>query len=98
MAYFAQLDDNNIVTQVVSISNDVVPDPAPNDQVGEAFLHSLGFTGRWIQTSFNSRIRKNPAGIGWTYDPNRDAFIEPKPSEGNWVLNEETCQWEKVVA
>lgn len=93
MAHFAQLDENNIVTRVLTISNDVVPDPAPNDEAGQTFLHNLGLEGRWIQTSFNGRIRKNPAGIGWTYDETRDAFIEPKPTDGEWTLDEETCQW-----
>lgn len=92
MAYFAQLDPNNVVIQVVSVSNNDVPDPAPNDEQGQQFLRALGFDGHWIQTSFNGRIRKNYAGIGYTYDPNRDAFIPPKPS-GKWTLDEKTCQW-----
>ena len=55
----------------------------------------LGLGGRWYQTSYNGRIRKNYAGIGYFFDRNRNAFIPPKP-EGNFVLNEETCLWDEV--
>ena len=53
--------------------------------------------GNWIQTSYNGNIRKNYAGIGYTYDQTRDAFIAPKPFN-SWILNEETCLWEAPVA
>ena len=53
--------------------------------------------GEWIQTSYNGNIRKNYAGIGYTYDPQRDAFIAPKQYE-SWILNEDTCRWEAPVA
>lgn len=94
MAHFAQLNEENVVIQVVSVSNDDVPDPAPNDETGQNFLHSLGLGGRWLQTSYNNRIRKNYAGIGYTYDLERDAFIPPKPGD-DWTLDEQTCQWVK---
>ena len=86
MAHFAEIDDNNIVLRVL-----VVPDH--QEERGHDFLaDDLGLGGTWIQTSYNNRIGKNFAGIGFTYDPNRDAFIPPKP-EGDWTLDEETCQW-----
>lgn len=52
------------------------------------------YGGIWKQTSYNGTDRKNYAGVGYTYDEIRDAFIPPKP-EGSWVLNEETCLWDK---
>lgn len=91
MAHFAQIDENNIVTQVL-----VVPDS--EEHRGQEFLaNDLQLGGTWVQTSYNARIRKNYAGIGFTYDAGRDAFIPPKPFE-SWELNEDTCQWEAPVA
>lgn len=86
MAYFAELDDNNVVIQVIAISNNDAPDPAPNDQAGQQFIASLGITGRWLQTSFNHRIRKQYAGIGFTYDPTADVFVAPQPFP-SWLLD-----------
>lgn len=98
MAYMAQLDDNNTVTRVLSVSNNDCPDPAPaNEAQGAAFLESLGLGANWKQTSYNGTFRKNYAGIGYTYDAARDAFIAPQPF-ASWVLNEETCRWEAPVA
>ena len=85
MAHFAELDENNVVIRVLAISNDV------EDNAIE-FLNGLGLTGNWIQTSYNGKIRKNFAGIGMTYDTNRDAFIYPRCHESA-VLDEETCIW-----
>jgi hypothetical protein len=85
MAYFAELDENNIVTQVL-----VTYDNFPNE--GYNWLVET-FGGTWVQTSYNATIRKNFAGIGFNYDEDRDAFIPPKPFE-SWLLNEETCNWE----
>jgi len=94
MAYMAQLDDNNTVLRVLSVSNTDCPDPAPaNEAQGAAFLESLGLGGNWKQTSFNATFRKNYAGIGYTFDADRDAFIAPQPY-ASWILNEDTCQWE----
>jgi len=85
MAHFAQLDDNNQVLQVIVVSDE-------HEANGEQWCH--GFAGgRWKQTSYNGRIRKNYAGIGYVYDESRDAFIPPKPFP-SWSLNEETCRWE----
>ena len=85
MAHFAELDENNIVTTVLVTDNDF-----PNE--GYDWLVET-FGGRWIQTSYNATIRKNFAGIGFSYDETRDAFIPPKPFE-SWLLSEETCNWE----
>jgi hypothetical protein len=93
MAHFTQLDENNIVIQIIVVSNDeILENGQESEAKGIAFCESL-FGGKWIQTSYNSRIRKNYAGIGFTYDPIRDAFIPPKPFE-SWSLNENSCQWE----
>jgi hypothetical protein len=85
MAHFAELDENNIVVQVLVTDNDF-----PNE--GYDWLVET-FGGTWIQTSYNAMIRKNFAGIGYSYDEARDAFIPPKLFE-SWLLNEETCNWE----
>ena len=91
MSHFAQIDENNIVTQVIVIEQDVVD------------TGLFGDPASWIQTSYNTSggvhsqggtpLRKNYAGIGYTYDNTRDAFIPPKPYN-SWVLNEDTCLWE----
>ena len=91
VAHFAQIDENNIVTQVL-----VVPDNA-EDRGQDYLANDLGLGGTWVQTSYNNRIRKNYAGVGFTYDAVRDAFIAPKPFD-SWVLNEDTCRWEAPVA
>ena len=94
MAHFAQLDDNNIVTQVIVVGNGELLDEngVEQESKGIAFCQSL-LGGNWKQTSYNANIRKNYAGIGYTYDADRDAFIAPKPFN-SWILNEDTCQWE----
>lgn len=96
MAHFAELDATNTVTQVIVVhNNELLDNGVESEAKGIAFCQSL-FGGNWVQTSYNASIRKNYAGIGCTYDPVRDAFIPPKPEEGNWVLNEDTCIWEEV--
>ena len=100
MAHFAQLDENNIVTQVIVVSNDDIKDSEGNESelTGIAFCKSLlGPNTIWKQTSYNNSIRKNYAGIGFTYDATRDAFIAPKPFN-SWILNESTCCWEAPVS
>jgi len=93
MAHFAQLDENNVVTNVVVVADsDTSIDGVEREEVGVAFLTGI-LQGRWAQTSYNGRIRKNYAGIGYTYDETRDAFIPPKPYP-SWILIEETCLWE----
>ena len=89
MSHWAELDENNIVLRVT------VGDNNEPDEGYQWLIDNIG--GTWIKTSYNGNIRKNYAGIGYTYDAIRDAFIPPKPKEGNWVLNEETCVWEAVA-
>jgi hypothetical protein len=97
MSHFARIDENNIVQQVLVIEQE------------EIDTGNWGDPSKWIQTSYNTYggihygqdrqpdggvpVRKNYAGIGFTYDPTRDAFIPPKPFD-SWTLNEETCLWE----
>ena len=94
MAHFAKLGTGNIVETVEVVSNDI----ATTEQASVDFLNTLYNTRDvWKQTSYNNKIRKNYAGMGYTYDQQRDAFIAPKPYN-SWILNEETCQWEAPVA
>ena len=88
MAHFAKIE-NNLVTEVIVAEQD--------------FIDTL--SGEWVQTSYNTNdgqhpesrpLRKNYAGIGYTYDKTRDAFIRPKPYP-SWVLDEDTCGWEAPV-
>ena len=100
MAYFAKLNSNNIVENVISINNAVITDAngVEQEQLGLDFINKLYNTNDvWKQTSYNNNIRKNYAGIGYTYDAQRDAFIAPKPFN-SWILNETTCIWEAPVA
>ena len=96
MAHFAQLDENNIVTQVIVVANaELMDNGAESETKGIKFCQSL-FGGIWKQTSFNGSIRKNYAGIGYTYDAERDAFIAPQPF-ASWVLND-ACRWEAPIS
>jgi hypothetical protein len=100
MAYFAKLGTGNIVEQVISINNAVITDAngVEQEQLGVDFINKLYNTRDvWKQTSYNNSIRKNYAGVGYTYDQQRDAFIAPKPFN-SWILNENTCRWEAPVA
>jgi hypothetical protein len=93
MAHFAKLGVGNIIERVEVVSNDI----ATTEQAGVDFLNNLYNTRDvWKQTSYNNNIRKNFAGVGYSYDQTRDAFIAPKPFN-SWTLNEETCQWEPPV-
>ena len=83
MSHFAKVEDG-IVTQVI------VAEP----EFFNTFVDSS--PGEWIQTSYTGLIRKNYAGIGFIYDKDRDAFIQPKPFD-SWILNEDTCKWESPV-
>ena len=100
MAYFAKLGTGNIVENVISINNAVITDAngIEQEQLGNDFINKLYNTRDvWKQTSYNNNIRKNYAGIGYSYDQTRDAFIPPKPFD-SWILNEDTCLWEAPVA
>lgn len=100
MSHFAKIDENNIVTQVIVIEQETLNTGLWGDPAS------------WIQTSYNTRggvhygqdgqpddgvaLRKNYAGVGFTYDASRDAFIPPKPYS-SWILNEDTCQYDSPV-
>ena len=99
MAHWAKIDENNIVVNVTVGSNEDL------DQGYQWLIDNLG--GTWIKTSYNTKggihlegglpLRKNYAGIGYTYDSVRDAFIPPMPEGIGWTLNEETCRWENIL-
>jgi hypothetical protein len=106
MAHFAQLDDNNVVTQVIVISNDdMLVDGVPSEAQGIAFCNAL-IPGKWVQTSYNTiagvhvnggtPLRKNFAAIGDIYNEELDAFVKPNPN-GSYQLNEETGLWDKLT-
>jgi hypothetical protein len=86
MSHWAEIDENNIVLRVLTGDNN---DPA-GDQGYSWLIDNLG--GTWLQTSYHGNIRYNYAGIGYTYDPVRDAFIAPEPPDAIG-FDEETCQW-----
>lgn len=101
MAHFAEIDGNGVVLRVLVVDN-----AQEND--GQNFLaNTLGLGGTWLKTSYNTTggvhsnggtpFRKNYAGVGYTYDSGRDAFIAPKPYP-SWTLNETSCLWEAPVA
>ena len=101
MAHFAEVDSNNVVVRVLVVGDD-------QEHRGQDFLaNDLGLGGTWLKTSYNTQggvhtlggtpFRKNYAGIGYTYDSTRDAFIPAKPF-ASWNLNEDTCLWEAPVA
>jgi hypothetical protein len=83
MSHWAEIDKDNTVIRVLVGDNNEFDE-------GEAFMKSLG--GTWVKTSYNAKIRKNYAGIGYTYDESLDAFIAPK-CHAVAILNEITCQW-----
>ena len=98
MAHWAEIDESNIVLRVTVGSNDDA------DEGYQWLIDNLG--GTWVKTSYNTiggvhslggtPLRKNYAGIGYTYDSVRDAFIPPMPEGIGWTLNEETCLWENI--
>ena len=97
MASFAKIGLNNKVIQVLSVHNNVLLDSnnVSSENLGIDFLTNLTGWAIWKQ-SFKDGTRKNQAGIGMTYDEDRDAFIAPKPFN-SWILNEDTCLWESPV-
>jgi hypothetical protein len=109
MASFAKIGLNNKVIEVLSVNNEVLKDADGIEQenIGIDFLTKLTGWAIWKQTSYNTRggvhssggtpFRKNHAGIGMTYDEDRDAFISKKPYN-TWILNENTCGWEAPVS
>ena len=109
MAHFAKLDQDNIVITVnVVHNNELLVDGVVSEQNGIDFLNNFFNTNdNWKKTSYNTQggvhklsgtpFRKNYAGIGYTYDESRDAFIPPQ-SYSSWTLNDDTCRWEAPVA
>tara|TARA_R100000900_G_scaffold115378_1_gene90183 strand:+ start:400 stop:765 length:366 start_codon:yes stop_codon:yes gene_type:complete len=99
MAHFAKIGLNNKVISVHSVHDNELKDSngVEQENIGIDFLTNLHGWAIWKQTSYNNNIRKNFAGIGYTYDEDRDAFIPPKPFT-SWILNEEICQWKAPVA
>lgn len=105
MAHFVELNEENIVLRVVRVANEDTMDinGVENEQIGINFCQQLFGGGVWKQTSYNTKynahqlggtpLRKNFAGIGYTYDQYRDAYIPPKTIQ-SFVLNEDTCNWE----
>ena len=89
MAHFAKLDENNIVIQVLVVNNDVLikTDGTESEHKGKVFLNGLFGNATWVQTSYNGSIRKQYAGIGYTYDETNDVFIVPQPFN-SWSLDE----------
>jgi hypothetical protein len=108
MASFAKIGLNNKVIEVLSVVNEVLHDSNGVEQevIGIDFLTKLTGYPVWKQTSYNTHggvhnnggtpLRKNHAGIGYTYDEDRDAFIPKKPFN-SWILNESTCLWESPI-
>lgn len=94
MAHFAELDDNNIVLRVIVVANRDTSDAhgVEKEYIGTAFCERL-FGGRWKQTSYNANFRQRYAGIGYSYDEARDAFLPPKPDGGNYTWDDETSSW-----
>ena len=97
MAHFAKIE-NNVVTQVIVVDNKDCADASgvEKEYIGAAFCERL-LGGTWKQTSYNGSIRKNYAGVGYTYNADIDAFVPPKPY-ASWLLNETTAQWDAPVA
>lgn len=92
MAHYAFLDEHNKVTEIIvgKDENELIDGLTPEEWYSN-------FRGqKCIRTSYNNTIRKNFAGIGYSYDEERDAFIPPKPYN-KWILNEETCLWEPPI-
>jgi hypothetical protein len=92
MAHFAKLDENNVVIAVNVVNNDALDLLDPETSGIEFLTQWSGGYSNWKQTSYNGNIRKNYAGIGYTYDATRDAFIAPKPDNATG-FDEDTCRW-----
>jgi hypothetical protein len=95
MAHFARINENNIVEEVIVVSNDDCAGGSfpESETIGQSFIGSIGISGNWKQTSYNGNFRKRYAGKGDTYNSELDAFISPKPYP-SWTLNSETADWD----
>ena len=99
MAHFAKINSDNIVYEVIVVhNNELLVDGNESEAQGINFLNATYKVDNvnWKQTSYNGNIRKNYAGIGFTYDVDKDAFIGPKPY-ASWTLDNDTCIWEAPV-
>jgi hypothetical protein len=95
MAYFAELDDNNIVLSVISVhNNELLVDGVESEEKGVAFCNTIK-SAKWVKTSFNGTIRKDYAIVGGSYDEEKDIFIKPKPF-ASWILNENN-DWQAPI-
>ena len=96
MAHFAKIE-NGVVTQVIVVANKDTADASgvEKEHIGAAFCERL-LGGEWKQTSYNGNMRKNYAGIGYTYNADIDAFVPPQPFP-SWVLDTDTAQWNAPV-
>ena len=92
MAHYAFLDENKIVTEVIVGIDETELIEGIDPETWYANFRNQ----ECKRTSYNANIRKNYAGIGYSYNEILDAFIAPKPIQGEWILNEETCTWEEV--
>jgi hypothetical protein len=98
MAHFAKLDSNNIVTFVtVGRQEDDGQEAVLSARTGDVYKQTSYNTSGGVHKLGGTPLRKNYAGIGYTYDAGRDAFIPPKPY-ASWLLNEDTCLWDAPVA
>ena len=96
MAHFAELDENNIVTRVIVVHNNELIDGETESEVkGVGFCISLFGSSNWVQTSYNGNIRKQFAGIGYTYDDTNDVFISPQPYP-SWILDD-NFDWQAPI-
>ena len=96
MAHFAELDENNIVTRVIVVHNNELIDGETESEVkGMGFCVSLFGGSNWVQTSYNGNIRKQFAGIGYTYDDTNDVFISPQPYP-SWILDD-NFDWQAPI-
>lgn len=97
MAHFARIDENGLVLQVVVVDNKDTADASgvEKEHIGAAHLEKI-LGGTWKQTSYNGNIRKNYAGIGYTYRADIDAFVPPQPFV-SWILNNDTAQWNPPI-
>ena len=95
MAHFAQLDSDNVVTQVIVVSNDDTSDSngIETESIGVAFCQKLlGASTNWKQTSYNGNFRVRYAGIGYSYNESLNAFVPPQPY-ASWTLDNATADW-----
>jgi hypothetical protein len=97
MAHFAELDEDNTVLRVISVSNGQILDlntQQESEEVGIAFCKQLfGEHTRWIQTSINDNFRRCYAGPGYTYNPEKDMFYPPCPNDNMYTFDDEICDW-----